>query len=76
MKPRTADRRAPHDGPCRLLSVATVTPRKGHVVLLDALASLGSRDWRLDIIGSLTRDPAAVAAVRRCDRGASASKRA
>lgn len=48
-----------------LLTVATVTPRKGHLVLIDALAQLGRDDWRLHSIGSLTRDPAHVAAVRR-----------
>jgi len=60
---RPRPRRAP-GGPIKLLCVATVTPRKGHLVLIDALARLGARDWRLDIIGSLTRDPATVAALR------------
>lgn len=49
----------------RLLMVATVTPRKGHLVLIDALAKLRRADWRLDCIGSTTRDPDYVAAVRR-----------
>ena len=49
---------------CRLLCVATVTPRKGHLVLIEALALLRERDWTLRCIGSLERDPATVAAVR------------
>ncbi|WP_051149312.1 glycosyltransferase family 4 protein [Litchfieldella anticariensis] len=42
----------------RLLCVATVTPRKGHEVLIEALASLTGRDWQCDCIGGLDRDPA------------------
>jgi glycosyltransferase involved in cell wall biosynthesis len=52
------------DGVLRLLSVATVTPRKGHLVLIEALARLQRDDWRLDCIGSTIRDPDHVAAVR------------
>lgn len=48
----------PGEGPVRLLCVATVTPRKGHAVLLHALAGLGALDWVLHNVGSLTRDPA------------------
>lgn len=49
---------------CRLLCVATVTPRKGHAVLLDALARLADRDWHCDCIGALDRDPVHAAAIR------------
>jgi glycosyltransferase involved in cell wall biosynthesis len=47
-----------------LLSVATVTPRKGHDLLLRALAGLSTLDWRLHCVGSLTRDAATVARVQ------------
>jgi len=40
-----------------LLSVAAVTPGKGHDVLLDALADLRDLAWRCLCVGSLTRDP-------------------
>jgi glycosyltransferase involved in cell wall biosynthesis len=50
-------------GPLALLCVATVIPRKGHTVLLEALATLTDLDWRLRCIGSLRRNAAAVAAV-------------
>jgi len=47
----------------RLLSVATVTPRKGHRLLIEALAAIDRDAWRLDCVGSLTRDRACVAAL-------------
>jgi glycosyltransferase involved in cell wall biosynthesis len=40
-----------------LLSVATLTPRKGHVMLIDALAPLRNASWHLHCVGSLARDP-------------------
>lgn len=51
-------------GPVRLLTVATLTPRKGHRLLIEALAALDRRDWHLTAIGSLERDAETVAAVR------------
>ncbi|MGJ7519946.1 glycosyltransferase family 4 protein [Variovorax sp. LT1P1] len=51
-------------GALSLLCVATVTARKGHTVLLDALAGLQGRAWHLHCAGSLARDDATVAAVR------------
>jgi glycosyltransferase involved in cell wall biosynthesis len=47
-----------------MLCVATLTPRKGHDLLFEALAPL-SRHWQLTCVGSLTRSPATVAALRR-----------
>ncbi|MEA2756128.1 MAG: hypothetical protein QOJ54_2417 [Aliidongia sp.] len=53
------------DGPVRLLSVGTVTPRKGHVLLVEALSDVAAPPWHLTIIGSLERDPATVRALGR-----------
>jgi glycosyltransferase involved in cell wall biosynthesis len=49
-------RAARRDGPLRLLSVATISPRKGYLLLIEALAELRDRPWHLTCIGSLTRD--------------------
>lgn len=43
--------------PLRLLCVATLTARKGHALLLQALAGLTHLDWTLHNVGSATRDP-------------------
>lgn len=45
------------DGPVQLLCVATLTPRKGHAVLLQALAGLTHLPWVLHLVGSTERDP-------------------
>lgn len=47
-----------------LLCVATVNAGKGHDVLLEALAAVPNRAWRLTCAGSLTRDRAAAARMR------------
>jgi glycosyltransferase involved in cell wall biosynthesis len=47
-----------------LLSVATLNPVKGHVILLQALARLTGFTWHLTCGGSLTRHPATVDHVR------------
>jgi glycosyltransferase involved in cell wall biosynthesis len=65
--PDAAGTRAPHtpvDAPLQLLCVATLVPRKGHELLLQALAGLGPQArFRLDCHGSTTRDPAHAARV-------------
>jgi glycosyltransferase involved in cell wall biosynthesis len=45
--------------------VGTITPRKGHLLLVEALADLRDYSWRLTCVGSLERDPDAAAALRR-----------
>lgn len=48
----------PAPRPLRLLCVASLTPRKGHDLLLRALAGLRDYAWHLDCIGSHDLDPA------------------
>jgi glycosyltransferase involved in cell wall biosynthesis len=47
-----------------LLCVGALIPRKGHELLLDALAPLAASRWRLTCVGSLTRSPQTVRRVR------------
>lgn len=47
-----------------LLCVATLTPRKGHAVLIEALNELRDRPWHLTCAGSLLRDAPTVAALQ------------
>ena len=54
---------APHDT-LNLLCVGTLTPRKGHAVLFEALNELRDRHWHLTCAGSLLRDPRHVAALQ------------
>jgi glycosyltransferase involved in cell wall biosynthesis len=53
------------DGVVRMLCVATLTARKGHDLLIEALAGLASFPWTLACVGSLTRGADTVAALRR-----------
>ena len=56
----------PRKAVINLLSVATVTPRKGHDLLIAALAPLRKQSWRLSCVGDLERDPVTTAHVRKC----------
>lgn len=47
----------------RLLTVATITPRKGHTILVEALARLKALDWSLRCGGSLDLDPVCASAL-------------
>lgn len=47
-----------------LLTVASLTPRKGHETLFRALATLVSLPWHLTCVGSFWRDPAFVHRLR------------
>jgi glycosyltransferase involved in cell wall biosynthesis len=57
------------DGALSLLCVATLVPRKGHVLLIEALAGLQDLDWTLHCVGSTTRDAAAASHVRAAIAG-------
>ncbi len=46
-----------------LACVASVTPRKGHALLIEALAGLQDRPWTLHCAGSLAMDPDCVSAL-------------
>ena len=57
--------RTQRDDPAtRLLCVATLTPRKNHVLLIRALAALRDLPWKLTCVGSLKMDAATTLAVR------------
>ncbi len=57
--------RARGAGPgAKLLTVATLTHRKAHNVLIAALARLTDLDWSCDFVGSLDRDPRITTNVR------------
>jgi glycosyltransferase involved in cell wall biosynthesis len=58
----------PDGGPVQLLCVATLTPRKGHAVLLEALAGLMHLPWVLHLVGSTERDPGTAARLRAMAR--------
>lgn len=52
------------DGPTvRIVTVGSLVPRKGHIDLIAALATLRHLDWRLELIGDPTLDPAHAAQV-------------
>jgi glycosyltransferase involved in cell wall biosynthesis len=58
-----------------LLCVANLLPRKGHCILIKALARIRDLDWTLLCIGSLDRDPATTRAVRRAITAAALGRR-
>jgi glycosyltransferase involved in cell wall biosynthesis len=49
----------------QLLCVGTLTPRKGHALLIEALGNLRDRAWRLACAGSTERDPTCARALER-----------
>ncbi|MCO4318235.1 glycosyltransferase family 4 protein [Phyllobacterium sp. 21LDTY02-6] len=48
-----------------ILSIGSIIPRKGHDVLVDALAKLTDLGWTCRIIGSRSMDPACAQALQR-----------
>jgi glycosyltransferase involved in cell wall biosynthesis len=59
-----APRRGLSGGVRELLCVAALTDRKGHELLIEALAALKALPWRLCCVGSLTCNSAVAARVR------------
>ena len=51
-------------GHCEILTIGACVPRKNHGLLIHALLKLLDLDWRLTIVGSITRDPATAAALQ------------
>lgn len=64
---RAAPRR--RTGPCRLVSVGAVTPRKGFLDVAEALSRLSHDDYTWSVAGSLEADPAYAALLRERTRG-------
>jgi len=58
-----------------LLCVANLVPRKGHELLVEALARIRDLDWSLRCIGSLERHRATTRSVRRLVRAVGLSRR-
>lgn len=56
-------------GPCRLVSVGAVTPRKGFLDVADKLSGLGARDYTWSVAGNLEVDPAYAGLLRERTRG-------
>jgi glycosyltransferase involved in cell wall biosynthesis len=63
--PASSARGSKRSGFVRLLCVAAVTEGKGHEFLMEALAKLKHLVWELECVGSVDREPATVAALRR-----------
>jgi len=51
--------------PKSLLTVGSLTKRKGHLTLLEALSDLVDLDWRLSLVGSAAWDPDHAASIGR-----------
>lgn len=61
---RAGTRSAPDPAGTRLLCAASITPRKGQDVLVEALASVADLPWTCACVGPLTRSPGFTEAVR------------
>ena len=57
LTPEMISQRSSHPGPLELLFLGNVIPRKGLLPLLNALAKVDCRLWRLSVVGGLDFDP-------------------
>lgn len=57
VEPAALARGSGGEGPAQLLTVGSLTRRKGHLTLLAALADIVDLDWRFDLVGSAAWDP-------------------
>jgi glycosyltransferase involved in cell wall biosynthesis len=57
--------RSKQEGPLRLLFLGNVIPRKGLLLLLEALAQIPQYHWRLSVVGSLQMDRVYVNRIKR-----------
>lgn len=62
-------------GGSRLLCVASVTPRKGHHLLVEALAGITDLPWSCRCVGGLRQDPGYVARLRDLVDGSGTGER-
>ena len=63
-RPPLAGRHHLSAGTRQLLCVATLTPRKGHELLLEALSALQPAAWHLSCVGSMDRHPVHARVIR------------
>ena len=64
--PRPEVRKLPKDDPPLILSVGLICARKGHDVLLDALARIRDLDWQAAIVGLIQDSTLATSLQARC----------
>lgn len=57
--------RSQEPGPIRLLFLGSIIPRKGLVVLIEALAGMDHNAWRLDVVGDDTIDAQYTISIKR-----------
>jgi glycosyltransferase involved in cell wall biosynthesis len=62
LRGRKSEGSAPGE-PLHIVSVGTLTPRKGFGVLVEALHAVGNFEWRATIAGALDRSPETAAAI-------------
>ena len=72
---QSAEQRYDAATPVRMLCVATITARKGHDLLVDALTGLVDLEWTLTCVGDTERSPATARALTMHIKAAGLSNR-